>query len=115
MGQNISNNIPSESTHQIHSQKLMHNPGDGLDQSCSKNCEILDFWQIFFVFANMGPYGSKSFTTTSPLKEHIRFACQNSWILLGRVSSKVVQRIVEFEILYFWQFFFFFFFARLTW
>ncbi len=37
--------------------------------------------------------------TTSPLKERIRFTQQKSYILLGRVSTKVVQRIVKFEIL----------------
>ncbi len=49
MGVKISNDISSESAHQIHSQKIMHTPGEGLYQSCSKNCEILDFWQFFFV------------------------------------------------------------------
>ncbi len=47
----ISNDIPSESTHQIHSQKIMHTPEEGLYQSCSKNCEISNFGflAIFFV------------------------------------------------------------------
>ncbi len=63
MGVKISNDISSESTHQIHSQKIMHTPGEGLYQSCSKNCEISNFGflPIFFVFVNMGPYGGKSF------------------------------------------------------
>ncbi len=48
--------------------------------------------------------------TISPLKEHIRFALQYSWILLGSVSTKGVERIVKFEILNFWHFFSSFFF-----
>ncbi len=51
MGVKISNDISSESTHQIHSQKMMHTPGEGLYQSCPKNeIQILDFWQIFLFF-----------------------------------------------------------------
>ncbi len=50
MGENISYDISSESTHQIHSQKIMHTPGEGLYHSCSKNCEILDFYPFFFRF-----------------------------------------------------------------
>ena len=51
MGQKISNDISSESTHQIHSQEIMYTPVEGIYQSCSKYCEleILDFCQIFFV------------------------------------------------------------------
>ncbi len=59
------------------------------------------------------------FHTTSPLKKHTRFAAQNSCILLGRVTrvpTKVVKRIVKFEILNFWHFFvLLLFFGRLTW
>ena len=43
MGVKISNNISSESMHQIHSQKIMHTYGEGLYQSCSKNCKISNF------------------------------------------------------------------------
>ncbi len=40
--------------------------------------EILDFWQLFFIFVNMGPYGGKvTNKMTSPLKEHTGFAPQN--------------------------------------
>ncbi len=53
MGEKKSNDI-SESTHQIHSQKTMHTPGEGVYQSCSKNCEISNFGflPIFFVFSH---------------------------------------------------------------
>ncbi len=36
------------------------------------------------------------FLTTSPLKEHTRFAAQNSCVLMGRVTTKFVKRIVKF-------------------
>ncbi len=51
MGVKISNDISSESMQQIHSQKIMHSPGEGLNQSWSKNCEISNFGflAIFFV------------------------------------------------------------------
>ncbi len=39
-GRNISNDISSESTQQIHSQKFMNTPRKFLYQSCSKNCEF---------------------------------------------------------------------------
>ncbi len=50
MGVKISNDISSDSMQQIHSQKIMHTPGEGLYQSCSKNCELSNFgvWAIFF-------------------------------------------------------------------
>ena len=38
-------------------------------------------------------------------KVHNRFAVQNLCILLGQVSTKVVKRIVKFEILFNWQIF----------
>ncbi len=44
---------------------------------------------------------------SSESTHHIHF--QKSCILLGRVSTKVAQRIVKFEILDFWQIFLFFF------
>ncbi len=43
MGEKISNDISSESMYQIHSQKIMRTPGEGLYQSCSKNSESLNF------------------------------------------------------------------------
>ena len=55
----------------------------------------------FCVFVKMEPYGSKRFKTTSPLKEHTRFDPPNSYILLGRVCTKVVNRLMKFEIVIF--------------
>ncbi len=54
-----SNDIPSQSTQQIHSQIHPYSYG-GLYQSRSKNCEVsnLDFYQIVHIFLNMGPYGN---------------------------------------------------------
>ncbi len=52
MGVKISNDISSESTHQIHSQKIMHTPGEGLYQSCSKNCEISNFGFLAIFFCS---------------------------------------------------------------
>ncbi len=51
MGVKISNDISSENMQQIHSQKIMHTPGEGLYQICSKNCEISNFGFLanFFV------------------------------------------------------------------
>ncbi len=43
MGEKISNDISSESTHQIHSQKILNTPGEDLYQSYSKNCGIWHF------------------------------------------------------------------------
>ena len=43
--------------------------------------------------------------TTSPLKVHITFTPKKSCIVLGRVSTKVVQRTVKFPILDFAIFF----------
>ncbi len=71
-----------------------------------------ELWNLkFWIFAK---YFSFSLTwdnmgvkvqMTSPLKEHTRFAPKNSWILLGRVSTRVnVQWIVKFDILNFWHF-----------
>ncbi len=50
MGVKISNDISSDSTHQIHFPKIMHTPGEGLYQSCSKNCEISNFGFLAFFF-----------------------------------------------------------------
>ncbi len=60
MGEKFSNDIYSESTHQIQSQNIMHTPREGLFQS-SKNYEISNFCHFFLVFVNMGPYGRKIF------------------------------------------------------
>ncbi len=49
MEEKLSNDI-SESTQQIHFQKFMYTPREGLYQSCSKNCEISDFRKFFFFF-----------------------------------------------------------------
>ena len=43
MGVKITNDISSKSTHQIHCQKDMHIPTEGIYQSYSKNCEISYF------------------------------------------------------------------------
>ena len=50
-GRKISNDISSESMHQINSPKIMHTPGEGLYQSCSKNCEISNFGVLPFFFS----------------------------------------------------------------
>ncbi len=67
MGEKNSNDISSESTHQIHSKKQkkkkknMHTPGGGgvFYQSCSKNCEIsilefLPFFSLSLIWDHMG-------------------------------------------------------------
>ncbi len=87
MALQTSNDILSESAQQTSSQRVMHTPRKGLYQSCIQNCEfeILYFLAFFFQKA-------------SPLKEHSRFVPQSSCILMGRVSTKVVKIIVNFEI-----------------
>ncbi len=45
-----STDISSESTHQIHSQKIMHTPRKGLYQSCSKTYEIWNFGFLPILF-----------------------------------------------------------------
>ncbi len=57
----ISNHI-SESTQPIHLQKIMPSPRKNLYQRCSEKREILilGFYTFYFVFVNMGPYGSKN-------------------------------------------------------
>ncbi len=63
-----SNDISSESTHQIHSHKIIHIPREGVYESCSKkirNVKFCIFANLFFVFVNMGLYRGKSF------KEHL--------------------------------------------
>ena len=66
--------------------------------------KILNFLHLFFVFVDMGPYWENKLQTTSPLKVQFRFIPKISCILLGRVSTKVVQRIVKFQILGVWHF-----------
>ncbi len=59
MGEKNSIDI-SESTHRIHSPKIMHTPRQGLYQSCSIFRSIFDFF-FLFVFVNIWPYGGKTF------------------------------------------------------
>ena len=44
-------------------QKITRTHGEGMYQSCPKNCEILNFGilTMFFVVVKLGPYVSKSF------------------------------------------------------
>ena len=55
--------------------------------------------------------GGICFKRTPPLKVQTRFTPKNSSILLDKVSTKVVTRIVNFQILDFWHFWSF----SLTW
>ena len=73
---------------------------------CVSKFKIFDFF--LFVFVKMEPYGRKISNDISHLKVHMRFTPKISCI----VSTKVLQRIVKFEILDFCppHFFFFFFF-----
>ena len=50
MGGNISKDISSEITQQIHSQKCMRTHRKGLYQGCSKNCEILNLKIVPHIF-----------------------------------------------------------------
>ncbi len=50
MRDKTSNDILSENTQQICSQKFMHTPRKGLYQSCIKNCEISNFGFLAFFF-----------------------------------------------------------------
>ena len=49
MGIKVSNDISSESMHQICYPKFMYTPGEGLCQSCLQNCENFEFLAFFFV------------------------------------------------------------------
>ncbi len=69
------------------------------------------FFTFFFSFSLTWDHMGEKFQTTSPLKVHIRFAPQKIMHTIGRVSTKVVQRIIKFQILDFHQFFSF----SLTW
>ncbi len=63
------------------------------------NFKFWIFAIFFFIFANMGPYMYGSKVSNDISSEITHQICQNSWILLGRDSVKVVKRIVKFEIL----------------
>ncbi len=71
------------------------------------------FYDFFFVFFNMR-HGRKNSNdiSDSPLKVGSRFCPTNSSIplLVAWVCSKLVQRIVKFQIVNFWHFLFLFFF-----
>ena len=79
MGEKTSKYILSESTQEICSQKFKHTSRKGL-------------------------YGRNKLQTTSCLKVHKIFAPQISSILVGRVSTKLVQNIVKSQIVDFWPF-----------
>ncbi len=55
MGEKISNDISSESTHQIHSPKIMHTPRQSLYEIVQRivKFKILDFCHIFFFFFSL--------------------------------------------------------------
>ena len=57
-----------------------------------------DFLHFFFFFVNIGPYGTKNSNDISSVTTH-QIHSEKSCIVLGRISTKVVQRIVKFEIL----------------
>ncbi len=92
MGEKISDDVYSESTQQIHSQKFMHTSREGLYKICIKIGKISNFGSlpIFFSFSLTWDRMGEKLQTTSYLKVHNRFAPQNPCILLGRVSTKVV-------------------------
>ncbi len=82
--------------------------------------QIIFFFKIlnkiyifFFVFVNLEPYGRKTFKRHLLLKYTSDSLPKKSSILLGRVSTKVVQRIVKFQILDFCQLYFSFEFANM--
>ncbi len=95
---NFKRHILSESTHLIRSRNAWILPGRFLPK-LYKDSQNFKFWifAIFF-FVNMGPYGKK-LQTTSPLKVSNRFTPPNPYILLGRVSTKIVQRMVTLHFL----------------
>ena len=69
--------------------------------------KILNFYFLlrFFSFSLTWDHMGEQFQSTSPLKVHNRFTLNNPCILLAKVSTKGVQRIVKFKILYFCHFF----------
>ncbi len=74
----------------------------------SNNCEIVDLCH-FFPFRLTGDHmGTKSFNRYLLWKNTPDVLPPNSCILLWRVSTNVVKRIVTFEVLIFWHFFRFF-------
>ncbi len=70
MGEKTSNDISSESAHQICSQKFMHTALKGLYQRCIKNCEIskFGFLTFFFHFRLKRTKGDQKLQMTSCLK-----------------------------------------------
>ncbi len=96
MGEKIQTTSPLKV--QIHSPKFMHAPREGLYQSCAKNCHF-HFLPLFFVFVNLGPYGSVS---TESLKVHTIFTPLNPCIFIERISGKVLKRILIFHTLKRW-------------
>ncbi len=86
----ISNNISSESTHQIHSQKSCILIGTVSTKVVQRNAkfQILDFCPFFVCFPWHGTMiWGVNLQTTYPLKEHTKFAPKNSCMLLERVSQ----------------------------
>ncbi len=118
MGEKNSNDISSESAQQIHPQLSMHTPGGGgggvegcvcvsLPKLFKELCNLkFLIFASFFSFSLTWDHTMRvKFQITSPLKVRIRFTLQNSCILLGWVSTKIVKRIVKFKILGFWPVF----------
>ena len=67
--------------------------------------KILDFFlRIWLFLIKVGLYGREKFKWH--LRIHMRFTSKKSWLLLWRVSTKVVERIVKFQI-WIWANFFF--------
>ena len=79
-----------------------------------QNFNFFICYNFFFAFVNLQPYSRKKFNRHL-LWKYTSDSLQKSYLLLGRFSTKVVQRIVKFEILDICQFFFFFFSFSLTW
>ena len=61
------NDIFHDNIQQIYSEKFMHRPEDGLNQDVKRivKFEILDFWQVVFLFVNM-TYPLKSTQIKAP-------------------------------------------------
>ncbi len=89
---------------------ILHTPCILLGRVCTKVVETIVKFQsldfaIFYSFSLTWDRMGVKFQKTSSLKEQTKFGPQNSCIIPGRVSNKVVKRIVKFEILNFWQIF----------
>ena len=68
---------------------------------------LLLFFKIcFYLFVNLGPYGRKHSNDISSESTHQIHSQNISCILLERASTKLVQRIVNFQIMDFCHFFF---------